>query len=92
MAKPFSDELYALIYSLENDFFSTTGDRMLCFPATVFHEYDYSEIEIEIMAENLERLAKMAHEQGAQLFFMPCVEKYHLYYPWIIKGEKIQNP
>jgi hypothetical protein len=89
---PYSEDLNTYVYELEEAFFEKSKNMMLCFPGTVVQDVIFNDQECRRIVDNLNQLADRVKEQGAQLIFLPCVEKYHLYYPWIKKGKDVFTP
>lgn len=88
----FSDNaLYSTTYikKLSENFFSNPKGDML-----LFYSYDLSGIEmsedirnIKILNDNYNKLSKKLKEKNITLYFMPVVDKYNLYEPYIINNK-----
>lgn len=76
------------IEKLDKDLFTTKSPSELIF----FHE-DINKLSlenkerIELLNENFNKLANILNKKGIQLIFMPAVDKYNLYRPYIVSNE-----
>lgn len=74
----------AHIAELDRNFFTNAGQENLL----LFYFYDLHYLEEplnqEIAMQNLNHAAELLRARNIKLIFMPCVDKYDLYYPYII--------
>ena len=83
----------ACITKLERNFFTNTGyENTLLFLAEDL-EYLTEPLNAEIMNQNLNNAANLLKAKGIKLLFFAGVDKYDLYYPYIIdKKGRPENP
>ncbi|MBQ7733311.1 MAG: hypothetical protein IJT58_04755 [Synergistaceae bacterium] len=74
----------AYIAELDRNLFTNKGQENLL----LFYFYDLHYLDkpfnLEIANLNLHNAAKLLEARNIKLIFMPCVDKYDLYYPYII--------
>ena len=72
------------INTLDRKFFTNPGQENILLS---YHEdliYMHEAFNPAMIHANLNNAAKILHEKNIKLVFMPCVDKYDLYFPYII--------
>ena len=73
---------------LSKELFSTDiGNNLLFYDEDIIYLKLESIENIELMNDNLNKLAKILSEKNIKLIFMPAVDKYNLYRDYIISNE-----
>lgn len=81
------------ITELDREFFTNPGyeSTMLYYPHAL--KYLKTPLDAEMVNKNLNNAAKILADKNIKLIFMPCVDKYDLYYPYITdKKGRPENP
>ncbi|QEZ88621.1 hypothetical protein ACIB15232_0450 [Aliarcobacter cibarius] len=72
---------------IDRNLFSTKiGDEILFFYEDLKHLNDETKENIELLNKNFNTLANLLAQKGIKLIFMPAVDKYNLYSPYIISN------
>jgi len=75
------------VRKLSNPFFSVKNSDKLLFLFQDVENIPYSnEKTIKLMNDNLNHFADMLSKKGIKLYFMPVVDKYNLYYDFIVNN------
>jgi hypothetical protein len=72
---------------LSRSFFSVPDDRILLFLGDEMRNIPkVRPADIELMNQNLNKLADLLDKRGIKLIFMPCVDKYDLYSDYLVNN------
>lgn len=82
--KPYGEYKFAILAPMKKDFFTSKDKNTL-----LFHKEDIQNIHlsnrktVELLNDNFNKLARKLKNKGIKLYFMPVVDKYNLYEPYI---------
>ncbi len=82
---PYSNSLACYVRPMEKDFFTTEDPNSLLYHKDdILHLPKATPASVKKLNENFNTLADMLAQEGIELYFMPVVDKYDLYAPYII--------
>ena len=80
-----------VLANLNRKFFSVEGETLLYYSGDI-EKITGSRMEsFEQINSNLNKLAEILAKKGISLYFMPCVDKYDLYSPYILQNHHPRN-
>ncbi len=79
-------------FDLSKPLFTYPSNQILIYHSDISQSHLYTSKSIQKINHNLNKLAEILKKDGTQLIFMPVVDKYDLYYPYIKNNPYTQNP
>jgi hypothetical protein len=81
---PYGEYKFAILAPMKKDFFTTKDSNTLLFhKEDVEHMHLVTKENVRKLNENFNKLARKVRRKGIRLYFMPAVDKYNLYEPYI---------
>jgi len=76
---------------LNRKLFTVQDDTLLYYRNDVKHIPRINKEALEQINDNLNQVAELLAKRGVKLYFMPCVDKYDLYSPYIANNKQPKN-